>query len=81
MLSMKKVFMFVALYLGVALCAQIAHAADSPNKPDPKKEEADALLACDFFETVPLSGVRLYVLVTWNQAGELRGLDHQSSGD
>lgn len=45
------------------------------------RSQADALLACDFFETVTLSGVRLYVLVTWNQAGELRGLDHQSSGD
>ncbi len=22
-----------------------------------------------------------YLLVTWNKAGELRGLDHQSSGD
>ncbi len=45
------------------------------------RSQADALLACDFFETVTLSGVRLYLLVTWNQAGELRGLDHQSSGD
>ena len=45
------------------------------------RSQTDALLACDFFETVTLSGVRLYVLVTWNQAGELRGLDHQSSGD
>jgi putative transposase len=27
------------------------------------RSQADALLACDFFETVPLSGVRLYVPV------------------
>ena len=39
------------------------------------------MLACDFF-TVDCAVTlrRLYVLVTWNQAGELSGLDNQSSG-
>jgi hypothetical protein len=46
LLTMKKVFMISALYAGIALAAQIALAANTPGKTDPKKEEADALLAC-----------------------------------
>jgi putative transposase len=34
------------------------------------RSQADALLACDFFETVTLGGARLYVLVTWNPSAE-----------
>ena len=34
------------------------------------RSQADALLACDFFETVTLTGARLYVLVTWNPSIE-----------
>ena len=30
------------------------------------RSQAEVLLACDFFETVTLSGARLYVSVTWN---------------
>ena len=30
------------------------------------RSQADALLACDFLETVTVSGARMYVLVTWN---------------
>ncbi len=30
------------------------------------RSQADALLACDFFETVTVSGARMYVSVTWN---------------
>ena len=32
------------------------------------RSQAEALLACDFFETVTLTGARLYVLVTWNHS-------------
>ena len=46
LLPMKKVLLVSALYAGFALAAQIAPAANTPNKPDAKKEEADALLAC-----------------------------------
>jgi putative transposase len=33
------------------------------------RSQADALLACDFLETIALSGARMYVLVTWNLHG------------
>src|SRR5579871_4422322 len=46
LLTMKKVLLISALYAGFALAARIALAADTPTKTDPKKEEADALLAC-----------------------------------
>ena len=36
------------------------------------RSQADALLACDFFETVTVSGARTYVLVTWNQTRSRR---------
>ena len=32
------------------------------------RSQAGALLACDFFETVTLTGTRLYVSVTWNHS-------------
>lgn len=32
------------------------------------RSQADALLACDFFETVPLSGTRLYVFAAIEHA-------------
>ena len=32
------------------------------------RSQADALLAGDFFETVTLTGTRLYVSVTWNHS-------------
>ena len=50
MLSMKKVFMLAPLWLFVAFCALTilpsSATAQTASKPDPKKEEADALLAC-----------------------------------
>jgi putative transposase len=33
------------------------------------RSQAGALIACDFFETVTLTGARLYVSVTWNTGG------------
>ena len=46
---MRKNFKKLPLYAFLALTALpsvLAFAADTPTKPDPKKEEADALLAC-----------------------------------
>ena len=44
--------------------------------------QAPVRLACDVFHAGGAVTVRRrYVLVTWNQAGEMRGPDHQSSGD
>jgi putative transposase len=34
------------------------------------RSQADALLACDFFEPVTLTGARLYISVTWNPSAE-----------
>jgi hypothetical protein len=46
------------------------------------RSQASTMLACDSFHVdCAVTLQRVYVLVTWNQAGELRGLDHQSSGD
>ena len=42
------------------------------------RSQADALLACDFFETVTLSGARMYILVTWNHPAGRRHLDHNA---
>ena len=52
---MKKAFMQVTLCALIALMALSAVAADSPTKPDPKKEEADALVAC---AKAVLAGIR-----------------------
>ena len=52
---MKKAFMQVTLCVLIALMALSAMAADSPAKPDPKKEEADALVAC---ARAVLAGIR-----------------------
>jgi len=38
------------------------HASAMPEWADPRTGLADALLACDFFETLTLSGARMYVL-------------------
>ena len=43
--------------------------------------QAAGILAVDFFHVDTVLLKRLYVLVTWNQAGERRGPGHQSSGD
>ena len=46
------------------------------------RTRASTMLARDFFHVVcAVTLQRVYVLVTWNQAGEMRGPDHQSSGD
>jgi putative transposase len=34
------------------------------------RSQAEALVACDFFETVTLSGTRMFVSVTWNPSTE-----------
>src|ERR1700761_1953356 len=52
---MKKAFMQVPLCALIALMALPAVAANTPTKPDPKKEEADALVAC---AKAVLAGIR-----------------------
>ena len=41
------------------------------------RSQADALLACDFFETVTLSGVRLYVFISYVESS--RGVERTRS--
>jgi hypothetical protein len=45
-----------------------APARTSSTWADFPRSQADALLACDFFETVTLSGVRLYVFAAIDHA-------------
>jgi len=43
--------------------------------------QAKTILAADFFHVDTVLLRRLYILVTWNQAGERRRSEHNSSGD
>lgn len=47
----------------------LAPERDSTTWTDSLRSQADALLACDFFETVTLTGTRLYVLAVIEHAG------------
>jgi len=45
------------------------------------RSQADAILASDTLTAGLPDGTKAYVLVTWNQAGQRRGLDHNGSCD
>jgi putative transposase len=45
------------------------------------RSQADALLACDFLETVTLTGTRMYVYVIWNPSASEDSLRNKDSVD
>jgi putative transposase len=52
-----------------------------PTRPQFLRSQAEASLACDFFSVGLIGGTQAYVLVTWNQAGQRRGLHRNGSSD
>jgi putative transposase len=54
----------------------------APRRTSPTwRQFPSGILACDFLHVDTVFLKRLYVLVTWNQAGQRRGLDHNGLCD